>query len=47
MTKVKRGKGGNVIKIAVDYDDGGEEECRWSDNDIVIIGKRVGGREEN
>ena len=37
VIKVKRDKGGNVIKIAVKYDDGDEEECRWPDNDIVIV----------
>ena len=34
VIKVKRNKGGNVIKIAVKYDDGVEEECRWPDDDI-------------
>jgi len=37
VTKVERDKGGNVIKIAVEYDDGDEEKCRWPDNDIVIV----------
>ena len=40
VTNIKRGKGGGVSKISIQYDDGDEEECSWPEDDIVIIGRR-------
>ena len=46
VTKVKRGKGGDVVKIGVEYDDGEEEECNWPDDDIVISGRELMGEKK-
>ena len=47
VIKVKRDKGGNVIKIAVKYDDGDEEECRWPDDDVVVVERELVGEKKN
>ena len=36
VTMIRRGKGGNVVKVGILYDDGEEEECSWPDDDIVL-----------
>ena len=36
---IRRGKGGSVSKISIQYDDGDEEECMWPNDAIVIIRK--------
>ena len=41
VTKVKKNKGGDIVKIGVEYDDGDEEECKWPDDDINIIGREL------
>ena len=43
VTKVERREERKVIMIGVKYDDGEEEECKWPDDDIVIVGS---GREK-
>ena len=46
VAKVKRGKGGEIVKIGVEYDDGDEEECKWPDNDVVIVGRELVGEKK-
>ena len=41
VTKVKKGKGGEIVKIGVEYDDGDEEECKWPDKDVVIVEREL------
>ena len=41
VTKIKRNRGGEIVKIGVEYDDGDEEECKWPDKDIDIIGREL------
>ena len=36
VTMIRRGKGGDVVKVGILYDDGEEEECSWPDDDIVL-----------
>ena len=38
VISLKRGKVGEVMNIKIGYDDGDEEECKWPDKDIIIIG---------
>jgi len=40
VASVERGGsgGGEVYKISIQYDDGDEEECNWSDEDVILLG---------
>ena len=38
VTNIKNWKDGRLFRSLIQYDDGDEEDCYWSDEDIVIVG---------
>ena len=46
VTNIVRSGVGEIVKIAVKYEDGEEEVCDWPDDDIVIVGRELVGEKK-